>query len=279
MILATLYQDIISDPYGNMAFDEWLLSQAIHNPGAVYLRLYQWQKGAITFGYHQREASAIDFTKAGDTPVIRRITGGRALYHEPSDLTYAIAANPTDDQHTVPKSLHGIAGAIASALVSFLSALGVDARYDRRSAAQEIRSVLHHMTPCLESVSRYELTANGRKVAASAQKRVGSAFLQHGAVKLRPSRIHPALGGEIIQPENEFSVKPDEFAVTEREEKEEYGHESSSLSHYSAMFAAAFAREFQLSIVTEKLSEKQATAIRIRTEEIARQPMTPRTIF
>ena len=54
MCSAYFYQTYAGHPYWNMAFDEWLLVRALERPGSLYLRLYTWHPGAITFGYNQR---------------------------------------------------------------------------------------------------------------------------------------------------------------------------------------------------------------------------------
>ena len=52
--------------------------------------------------------------------------------------------------------------------------------------------------PCLDSVSRHEITAGGRKIVASAQRRTNLALLQHGSILLdrSSSRIVDYLKGE-----------------------------------------------------------------------------------
>ncbi|HVP06944.1 MAG TPA: hypothetical protein VMS71_03805, partial [Candidatus Acidoferrum sp.] len=188
------YRHYAADPYFNMAFDEWMLRQAMHRPEAVYLRLYSWMPGAITFGYNQRFERAIDASKLGDTPVIRRVTGGRAIYHDPSEITYAIASNADSKAvQALSGSTSEVSARIAEALALFLSRLRIDAEYVRQSSAQNSRPDFFHAAPCFASLARYELVAGERKVVASAQKRLGNAFLQHGAIKLNGVVSHGAL--------------------------------------------------------------------------------------
>ncbi|RME25336.1 MAG: hypothetical protein D6800_07730 [Candidatus Zixiibacteriota bacterium] len=187
------------DPFWNMACDEWLLARAMASPGRVYLRLYTWAVGTITLGYHQQYERAVDVRYLGDTPVVRRITGGRAVYHGQGELTYAIAAHPTDK---IVPSLNGSVTAsghrLAEVLQVFLADLKIEAVYARASAPAERRPDYLHTAPCFASVSRYELTAQNRKVVASAQKRAAGAFLQHGAIKPHGPTTpeHPALGAD-----------------------------------------------------------------------------------
>jgi lipoate-protein ligase A len=133
------------------------------------------------------------------------VTGGRALYHDPSELTYAVAANTDDSPSSALSSgLSKSSEAIAMALAAFLARLNVHADYVRASAPGHNRPEIFHKAPCFASAARHELVVAGRKVVASAQKRLGSSFLQHGSIKLQGVASHPALGdleadGSIMQ--------------------------------------------------------------------------------
>ncbi len=188
------YRHFAADPYFNMAFDEWMLRQALQTPGAVYLRLYSWMPGAVTFGYNQRFERAVDASKLDGTPVIRRVTGGRAIYHDPSEITYAIAAHVDSTKtQALSGSTSEVSARIAEALAIFLSRLQIVAEYVRQSSSQNSRPEFFHAAPCFASLARYELVAGERKIVASAQKRLGNAFLQHGSIKLNGVVSHAAL--------------------------------------------------------------------------------------
>ena len=159
------------------------------------MRLYTWQPGAITFGVNQREEKAFDHSRVGDTPVIRRVTGGRAIYHDPSELTYAVAVH--SDASPVPAwqgSRSETAASIAHMLQSFLQAVGIATDYARQSSAENARPDFFHSAPCFASHARYELLGATGKVVASAQRRLEHSFLQHGAIKFDGVAPHPALG-------------------------------------------------------------------------------------
>lgn len=194
MPVAFFYAHFAASPHFNMAFDEWLLAEAMARPGSLFLRLYSWRPGTITFGYNQRQESALDWSRVGETPVIRRVTGGRALFHDPSELTYSIAVNTKDPgSPKLAGSLSAVSAELARALGHFLEAQGIQASYERQSSPENALPAFFHKAPCFASSAKYELKAGGRKVVASAQKRLGDALLQHGSIKVAGLAKHPAL--------------------------------------------------------------------------------------
>ena len=194
MAKAVFFGNYAGGPFFNMAFDEWLLGRALSEPAFVSLRLYTWQPGAITFGFNQNKELALDFSKVSDTPVIRRITGGRAIYHDPGEITYSIAVNTGNlDNAKLNGSLRGTSSAIAEALTGFLAGLGIQSHYLRSSSSTDSKPIFLHRSACFDSVARYEIVARSQKIVASAQRRVGKALLQHGSMKVNGIAPHPAL--------------------------------------------------------------------------------------
>lgn len=203
MVSTECYTSYGQDPYEAMAADEWLFSRIMGEPGRVMLRLYTWKYGAITFGLNQRLEKAVNHSVLGNTPLIRRITGGRALYHDPSELTYAIAVNVENLKNdNFGVSVSRAAKSIAIAIAAFLENLGVTSDYIRQSSKREARSDYFHTAPCFDSMARYELISGGHKVVASSQRRIGTAMLQHGAIKLSGVAVHPALDGKTTEIES-----------------------------------------------------------------------------
>ncbi|HWR84227.1 MAG TPA: hypothetical protein VN285_13080 [Candidatus Deferrimicrobium sp.] len=196
MTCADYWQTFCGEPFFNMAFDEWMAWRASQCPGAVLLRLYTWRTGAITIGLHQREELAVAGERLVGTPVIRRVTGGRAVYHEPSELTYAIAVNLHGlDNRILVGSTSATSAGIASALIHFLSSLGIESRSAHGLPRHVGSARSFHTLPCFASASRFEVVSGSDKVVASAQRRIGAAYLQHGAIKLSGIAPHPALRG------------------------------------------------------------------------------------
>jgi len=114
------YRHCAADPFFNTAFDEMMLDFVLGRPDVILLRLYTWMPGTITIGLNQEMERALDVSRLGNTPLIRRVTGGRAVYHDPTELTYAVAVNPEgsgleawrgsiSDVYLYPRSLTAIA--------------------------------------------------------------------------------------------------------------------------------------------------------------------------
>lgn len=194
------------DPYFNMAFDEAMLAYVSKRPGMVCLRLYSWATGTITFGRNQKHDLAYDHERLGATPVIRRMTGGRALFHDPSELTYSIALKR---DLSLPSKLMGVGGKfgdiIAGALVEFLNEIGIDADYARRSETGHSIPEFFHKAPCFESHARSEIVSEGRKLIASAACHFEDCILQHGSIKLHGVADHPALKMGNVTDENSLA--------------------------------------------------------------------------
>jgi lipoate-protein ligase A len=172
----------------NMAKDELLFDRASLGEAAPVLRLYRFEPSAVTIGCHQDAERILDVEalRADGVEWVRRITGGRALLHE-GELTYCLVA-PTGSLAT-GAGLEGTYLTISQALRDALRSVGVEAEISR---GRDHASPTGVAPPCLCSASRHELTARGRKIAGSAQRRRASALLQHGSILLSPGSVRIA---------------------------------------------------------------------------------------
>ncbi len=188
-----LFDDNPASGAENMARDEFLLERVAGEEHTPVLRLYSFQPPAITIGYHQDPLAILDIDalRRDRIELVRRITGGRALLHD-NELTYCVAARV--DSRSCGTGLRDTFLRISEALTMALRSLDVNAHISNGCTGhsrQELRP------PCLASVSRYEITVRGKKIVGSAQRRMGSVFLQHGSILLGPGslRIVKYLGG------------------------------------------------------------------------------------
>ena len=157
----------------NMALDEALLERARDGDEGV-VRIYSWASPTLSLGRNQVALGAYDATLArrSGVDVVRRPTGGRALYHH-REITYSVTAPAVPGE-----SMRVAYDAINALLVDALCALGAEVTI----AAESSRTPRPGITPCFELPSRGELAYAGRKLVGSAQYREGGAYLQHGSI-------------------------------------------------------------------------------------------------
>jgi lipoate-protein ligase A len=170
---------IIQEPchaYFNMALDEAISDAVRKKISPPTLRLYGWDRPSLSIGYFQKISDVdLKYCEARDYPVVRRLTGGRAILHD-SELTYSFTCSNVSpifngslsEDYTVISNalLHALKTAGAEAKASFIK----KRRNDYRNPA------------CFKTVSFGEITVNGKKVIGSAQKRYRDGFLQHGSI-------------------------------------------------------------------------------------------------
>jgi lipoate-protein ligase A len=166
----------------NMAFDEELLARAQTGETMPVLRFYAWEPAAVSLGRFQAMKSSVnaEACKRLGIDIVRRVTGGRAVLHR-NELTYSIVART--DHPLFPQTVLGTYKVIAAGLVAGLRILGLPAEMVTRGDGQaSLVQKRPKEASCFSSPSWYEIVVQGRKIAGSAQRRAGSAFLQHGSI-------------------------------------------------------------------------------------------------
>jgi lipoate-protein ligase A len=169
--------------YLNMALDELLLEEAKRGVRPPTLRFYQWKGDWISYGYFQppRRAFNVEAAREAAVSAVRRITGGRAVLHS-EDLTYSLAAGDAQKEG-LGSSLKETYRQIARALTSGFTRLGLPVAFSLREK-RAAPSPFAGPAACFLTLSDYEISSGGKKLVGSAQRREGSAFLQHGSIPL-----------------------------------------------------------------------------------------------
>src|SRR6266480_5527817 len=165
----------------NMALDQGLLEEA-DRTGRALLRLYRFDPPCLSLGRNEPAAARYDPAALAERrlDVVRRPTGGRAVWHE-HEVTYAVAA-PVAAFGSLRHAYHTIHARIAAALRS----LGADATLAPHQPRPSSR--VDQPTPCFATPVGGEVLVAGRKLVGSAQVRKGNAFLQHGSILLDGSQ-------------------------------------------------------------------------------------------
>ncbi|MDD4356549.1 MAG: biotin/lipoate A/B protein ligase family protein [Smithellaceae bacterium] len=174
----------------NMAIDEAVLLETIYHNKPPTLRFYGWSRPAVSIGYFQELQKEINDERCrlSDVKVVRRITGGKAVYHH-DEITYSIAAGSLTD--LFPDDVAGTYKIISLCLLRGLAHLGIHATLADTLSVGAGREP--DLDPCCFSVpAGNELMVAGRKICGSAQTRTRGGFLQHGSMLMTFDPVHTA---------------------------------------------------------------------------------------
>ncbi|HCR12645.1 MAG TPA: lipoate--protein ligase [Solidesulfovibrio sp.] len=139
-----------TDPAVNLATEEWLLR---HGQGDVFML---WRNApSIIVGRNQNTRAEINeaYVQAHGIPVIRRLTGGGAVFHDLGNVNFTcIASRPPGGQLDFRR--------FTAPVIEALAALGVACRFDGRN----------------------DLSIDGKKISGNAQCMLGDRVLHHGTL-------------------------------------------------------------------------------------------------
>ncbi len=85
-----VYPYEVADGPTNMALDEAILEAVGRGEPRAALRVYGWSVPTLSLGYFQRLAEVRADGRFNDVPIVRRPTGGGAIWHH-HEVTYALA--------------------------------------------------------------------------------------------------------------------------------------------------------------------------------------------
>lgn len=147
----------------NMAIDEAVLNARIAGMVPNTLRFYRWKPSAVSIGRFQKisEEVNVENCRMHGVDIVRRITGGGAVYHDyEGEITYSVVVSEKDLGSRDIVSTYNM---ISRGLIEAAKILGVNADFNPGNP-------------------KYcpNITANGRKLSGSAQSRKRDVLLQHG---------------------------------------------------------------------------------------------------
>ncbi len=179
-----LLTDNTKDPYENMALDETLLLLCGKGFSPPTIRFYTWEPSALSIGYSQNPLKELDtdLCRSLNIPVIRRITGGKALIHN-NDLSYSVVFQYDGalQRHSILESQR----AINNCLVDAIRKIGMDAslRLTEENRYDSLPTVSTGKFPfCFLIPTSNDIIVSKRKIVGSAQRRTKNAFIQHGSI-------------------------------------------------------------------------------------------------
>jgi len=191
-----LILDGFGDGAWNMAADEAMLAALERGEAPATVRFYRWRPAAVSLGRFQKIEAAVDreACREMEVDVVRRPTGGRAILHEESEITFSVA---------VSEAALGASGVMASyavlarGIVAGLRRLGARARLVEQEGQRRVAPAATDPM-CFAAKARCDIEADGRKMVGSAQVHRGGVILQQNSlpVKVDLGRCGRAFGAD-----------------------------------------------------------------------------------
>lgn len=150
----------------NMAIDEAVLDHIADKKSPPTLRLYGWMPPAVSIGYFQslQEEVDLDACKKFGVDIVRRVTGGGAVFHE-HEITYSI--HIPEDSGAAPAGILESYEKICGGIVKGLETFGLQ--------------------PKFVPINDIIIIKDGapKKISGNAQTRKRGIILQHGTILLK----------------------------------------------------------------------------------------------
>jgi len=173
----------VGSGFWNMALDEAILKMVIENKSPYTLRFYKWKPSTASIGRNQSLSAEINivYAKKKGFNVIRRITGGGAVFHDEfREITYSLVCPIKFLENLGAKRVIEQFEIITQGIIAGLNIMGLKTEKD----------VIH--CPAL--------LLDGKKFSGNAQVRKKGHLLQHGTILLE---IDPELMYSVLRaPEN-----------------------------------------------------------------------------
>jgi lipoate-protein ligase A len=152
--------DLIS-PATASAVDEAILAARAEGSVPDTFHLYRRNSPSISLGHFERVAESVDLEAAKRLGValVRRMSGGSAVYTDQDHLIYAVAVSAS----SMPESPQETFRTVCQGIIAALHELGVEAEF------KPVNDVL----------------VRGRKISGSAQVRRNGVVVQHGTLMVR----------------------------------------------------------------------------------------------
>ncbi len=180
----------VGDGPANMALDEALLDEVSAHPESAIFRTYAWSVPTLSLGYFQTIASAHADPRFDGVPIVRRPTGGGALWHD-LEITYAVVVPAP---HPLARPNTRLYRAVHGAIANLLSESGIEASRCGDKAL-EIERNNDRSFLCFTDRDAEDIIVQNWKVLGSAQRRRDGATLQHGSIVLGRSPLVPEVLG------------------------------------------------------------------------------------
>lgn len=148
-----------TDAFTSMGIDESVMNAVANNRCDPTIRFWRWSPSTVSIGYFQSMEDEVDVESCvrNKVDIVRRITGGGAVYHDYSgEITYSIVA----PESILPKGITESYKVICGWLMEGLKNMGLQPEF------KPINDIL----------------VSGKKISGNAQTRRNGVVLQHGTI-------------------------------------------------------------------------------------------------
>jgi lipoate-protein ligase A len=247
-----------ADAFTNMAIDEAIMKARIENRVPNTLRFYSWNPSAVSIGRFQTLADEVyvENCRKHGVDMVRRITGGGAVYHDSEgEITYSIITK-TKDLGCKDLDMLSAYQKICGGLNEAIKILGVKANY--------------HPSDLKRCPN---LTISGKKISGNAQSSKKGILLQHGTflLDINHKKMFTFLRVPWAKTLNDV-LKVSKRKLTSA--KQELNSDFSTEEAYQAL-VKGFEKALGVQFVEEKITEyEQKLAKKIRKERFVTQDWT-----
>ncbi|MBI1936080.1 lipoate--protein ligase family protein [Candidatus Woesearchaeota archaeon] len=142
----------------NMAIDEAICENAAENDSLPTIRFYKWKNNSVSIGSNQNQNEInLNECKKNNIEVVRRITGGRAVFHDKRDFTYSVIA----PIKIFNKDINRAYSEICFWIINALDEIGIKSSLKNKN----------------------DIMADGKKISGNAAKLFDNGiYLQHGTL-------------------------------------------------------------------------------------------------
>lgn len=142
----------------NMAVDHAIYESVANERENPTIRFYRWADCSISIGAYQNPKEInLDVCKKHNIQIVRRMTGGRAVYHDKSDFTYSVIAPIRIFNYSIENAYREI----CSSMINALNELGIKAAIENKN----------------------DIVVDSKKISGNAAKAMDKGvYLQHGTL-------------------------------------------------------------------------------------------------
>ncbi len=142
----------------NMAIDHAIYESVANEREMSTIRFYKWSNSSVSIGAYQNSNDInLDACKKYKIECVRRMTGGRAVFHDKADFTYSVIAPIRVFGYSIKNAYQEICNSIINALKE----MGISSALENKN----------------------DIIVNGKKISGNAAKAMDKGvYLQHGTL-------------------------------------------------------------------------------------------------